>query len=248
MQDFNYDHIAPYYDQLELDSELNQKLVSGLCKFFENHTIKSVWDASCGTGAQCIPLADAGYKVHASDISASMLKHAAAKTKDINFNQGDICSHRVSKVDAVISLYNALGHLNRERLQQALYNVHSQLNTNGFFIGDFDNRMFLETPGILSKDYFLSGQGVLDNKKFQRLTRALPLNNGRYKISDRWLVDKQLFHEADWELQTWTLKELAKMAKACGFKIFSIKNRAFENFENNFERESDSFLIIFQKV
>ena len=249
MQDFNYDHIAPYYDQMELDNELNKKLVAGLCQFFRKNHVNKIWDASCGTGAQTLPLAAAGFDIYASDISQSMLQLAINKAKDtaISFHLGDICDHRTTKVDTVISLYNALGHLSPQKLKMALKNVNQHLDDGGFFIGDFDNRAFLETPGVLTEDFFISGEGLLNDKVFKRLTRAQATSKGRYNICDRWFVNNEVFHEASWELQTWTHKELQALALQCGFSIEQTTTRAFEPVIDNFEQQSDSFLIGFKK-
>jgi len=248
MQPFNYDDIAQYYDQLELDVELNASLVSGLSQIFREHQVKKIWDAACGTGAQSLPLAAAGFEVIASDLSPAMLRCARNKKAlgKVSFSSGDIRNFCPGTVDAVISLYNALGHLSRSDLKKALVNAAGNLRSGGLFVGDFDNRSFLVQEGVLTDQFYMSGEGVLDDKPFKRLTRALIGENGCFEICDRWLVDEELLYEATWDLQTWSQEELEQLATDCGYEIIHALSRGAGELAPKSER--DSFLLIFKKL
>jgi SAM-dependent methyltransferase len=78
----------------------------------------SILDAACGVGTQSLGLADLGYRVTASDVSAGAVDRAraesAARNLSIAFSVADmrtVAHHHERTFDAVIACDNAVPHL-----------------------------------------------------------------------------------------------------------------------------------------
>ena len=246
MKAFDYDGIAKLYDSLELDDSLNQLLLDGLDRVFRNCNVKSIWDASCGTGAQAIPLCEKGYKIVATDLSRGMLQLAKEKAQafDITFDVADMRTYQIPRVDAIISLYNALAHLSRNELSQFFSKLSKEMKSGALFIGDFDNRDYLERNEAIISNFFLSGEGEVDGKSYRRLSRAESQADGLYSMKDRWFLEGVCIHEGIWDLQSWRVNELTSLASATGFAVLGVYSRSMDSLAEDF----DSFLLILQKL
>lgn len=151
-----YDAIAEYYPLFYRDWETQMEREGlGLKSIFRNRGIERILDASCGAGAQAIPLAQLNYQVVAVDPSAGMLRKAqdiAAKYNvldKIQFERGDfLCLPNIVKppFDAVITRGNALPHLLLdEEIEHALRNFYDLLRPGGtLVIGMRDFAPFME--------------------------------------------------------------------------------------------------------
>jgi magnesium-protoporphyrin O-methyltransferase len=67
----------------------------------------SVCDAGCGVGSLSIPLAQAGAKVYASDISEKMIEEARDRAKDVLGNQDNI-TFAVQDLETLSGSYNTV--------------------------------------------------------------------------------------------------------------------------------------------
>lgn len=127
----------------------------GLRTIFRNRGVERILDASCGAGAQTIPLAQLNYKVVAVDPSAGMLRKAQefatryGVADKIQFERGDFFSLPTlvqAPFDAVITRGNALPHLILdEEIEHALRNFYDLLRPGGtLVIGMRDFAPFME--------------------------------------------------------------------------------------------------------
>ena len=84
----------------------------------KKHKVKSVLDLTCGTGSQVFWLAERGFKVTGYDINEKMLEIAKNKAKKknltIKFTKGDMRTIKAGKFDAVLTIFNAIGHLTKK--------------------------------------------------------------------------------------------------------------------------------------
>jgi ubiquinone/menaquinone biosynthesis C-methylase UbiE len=249
LKSFDYDKISHFYDDIEVDSELNQVMLENLDRLFKRRGVSAVWDAACGTGAQALALANLGYKVTASDIGDSMLEQARKKSclGQITFHKGDLCHFHSGSQDAVISMTNVLGHFNVEQVKEALDNVATSLSTGGVYIADFDNRSFLEFPGRIPQGFFVSGKGQVDGQDVQRLTQAKPVKDGIFDMHDRWVSKNETIHEANWDLKSWYYHEIQELIEDAGFNVVSWSDRKFSTVDLKHVERADSLLFIAEK-
>lgn len=117
------------------------------------YNVKTVLDLTCGTGSQVFWLTRCGFTVVGADINAKMLKIAKEKAKiekqDISFIKGDMRTVHVGEFDAVITIFNSIGHLTKSDFENALQNIHGNLKKDGLYIFD-----------IANLNYYLKGKNI----------------------------------------------------------------------------------------
>jgi SAM-dependent methyltransferase len=141
----------------------------GLRTIFRNRGITRVLDASCGAGAQAVPMAQLGFEVVAADPSTGMLRQAVEIAKDyrvrdkIHFVRCDFLDlpqmlKGKPQFDAIITKGNALPHLTEDvEIVQTLRNFYKLLRPGGtLVIGMRDFAPFMEDrpefiPGLVHK-------------------------------------------------------------------------------------------------
>jgi SAM-dependent methyltransferase len=151
-----YDAIAEYYPLFYRDWETQMEREGlGLRTIFRNRGVLRILDASCGAGAQAVPLAQLDFDVVAVDPSPGMLQKAQEIAEQygvegkVQFVQGDFL-HLLDLVsgsfDAVISKGNSLPHLLLDdEIETALLNFYELLRPGGtLVIGMRDFAPFME--------------------------------------------------------------------------------------------------------
>ena len=99
------------------------------------HHVKTVLDMTCGTGSHVFWLAKREFEVTGSDFNTKMLACARDKATQGNLNitllEGDMRTLHVGKFDAVLTIFNAVGHLTKGDFEQAMRNIHGNLKEGG---------------------------------------------------------------------------------------------------------------------
>ncbi len=163
---------AELYDIIHLHGqELTHDTNEMLIGFLQQANARKILDMSCGTGAQCISLYHAGYDVWASDLSIPMLEKAKIKATHyqakINFHQADMRSVALGTFDAILSMYNAIGHLSPADFAATIRNAAAQLTPGGILIFDTFNESKMH---LLPKKPFVDLHTRVGQTTFKRLT------------------------------------------------------------------------------
>lgn len=220
----HYDKEAKYYDAFneENSTEINETIEKILYK----HRVKTVLDLTCGTGSQVFWLIKHGYKVVGSDINTQMLKIAkdqARKQKlDVKFMKGDMRTHRVGEFDAVITIFNSVGHLTQRDFEKSMQNIHANLSNHGLYLFD-----------IFNLNYLLAGDNITKlTIDWQKKSRDTTVRQIQYSTIDHKgvLASYDIYHKqigsnkpkistAFQTLQIYTAKQLQEMLQRNGFKV-----------------------------
>lgn len=100
-------------------------------------------DLIYGTGSQVLWLAKRRYKVTGSDLSPNLLKIAKSKSPKrkikVTLLKGDMRTQQVGRFDAVITIFNAVGHLTKMDFEKSMKNINRNLNKGGLYIFDIFN-------------------------------------------------------------------------------------------------------------
>ena len=118
---FEYQQMPEYFDAHNVNekTEVKNALIE---KLLREQQVKTVLDMTCGTGSQVFYLAARGYEVVGSDFSPALIEMARNKGKNtgknITFLDGDMRVLRVGTFDAIISIFNAVGHLTKKILSK----------------------------------------------------------------------------------------------------------------------------------
>lgn len=246
---YHYDKEAKHYDKF---NEENSKVINTTIeKILKKNCIKTILDLTCGTGSQVFWLAHHGYQVVGSDISQKMLKIAKDKAKQqklaLQFIQGDMRTVKAGLFDAVITIFNAIGHLTKQDFEQALQNINSNLTHNGLYIFD-----------IFNLDYLLHGNNITKlTIDWQTINNGQKVRNIQYSTvnEDGILTSYDLYFQqqssqkvktvkSSQTLQVYKAHDLEIMLQRNGFKVveqLSINGSTFD------KHASDRILVVAQK-
>jgi SAM-dependent methyltransferase len=117
-----YDQLSPFYKYIFQDwnasVERHAGILDGVIREYFGDHVHSILDAACGIGTQTIGLAQKGYQLTASDISAGELEkarnEAASRNFNIDFHLADMRTLDQTfqtKFDLVLACDNAIPHL-----------------------------------------------------------------------------------------------------------------------------------------
>jgi SAM-dependent methyltransferase len=157
-----YDDLADFYHLIFEDWDLSiarqATILGGLLARQLGAGPLNVLDCACGIGTQALGLAQLDHHVVASDLSPAAVRRAKKEARQrnlqIEFHVSDMTNlneiHQ-NRFDAVVTLDNALPHLDPSQLKQAAAAIASKLRPNGLFIGgirDYD-ALIVERPASL---------------------------------------------------------------------------------------------------
>jgi len=159
-----YNSRAASYDAF---NEQNSKVVNEYIeKVLRECQVKTVLDLMCGTGSQVFWLHKAGFTAVGVDINQKMLAVAKQKAKKDNltvrFLKGDCRTTVLEPCDAVITIFNAIGHLTREDFVRTIVNVRKNLQRDGIYVFDIFNTDYLLQDDNMTKltiDKFTTVEG-----------------------------------------------------------------------------------------
>jgi ubiquinone/menaquinone biosynthesis C-methylase UbiE len=220
----HYNEQAEHYDAFnEKSSAAINCVVEGL---LSKHKIKTVLDFTCGTGSQVFWLAKRGYEVVGCDINSRMLRIAKEKAAKGKFNvklcKGDIRSTKVGQFDAVVAIFNAVGHLTKADFEKAMQNVAQNLHRGGLFVFDIFNLDYLLHANNITKltiDWQTS-TGKIKNREIQYSTidseGILASYTTCYGQSG---TAKQTISKSAQTLQVYTTQQLREMLQRNGFEV-----------------------------
>ena len=168
-----YDQLAGDYHLIFADwREAIQRqgdVFDGIIRRQLNGAPLSVLDCSCGIGTPAIGLAERGYRVHGTDISAAAVERARREAEAAGvaatFGVADLRTLDAQvdgMFDIVMSCDNALPHLlSMEDVRLAVHNMRAKLRDGGLFlvsIRDYD-ALIIERPRSTAPRVFDGADG-----------------------------------------------------------------------------------------
>jgi len=250
LKQYNYDEISEIYDDLELGGGSGPIVIDVLDKLFKKYKVKTVLDMTCGTGAQTVELAKLGYKITGSDINKPMLDIAKRKSKGLNIKYyfGDIRDSKYGKFDAIISMFNAIGHLSEKDFEKAINNISKNLKEKGLYVFDIFNLVYMNENFINYK--FIDRAFELKDEKFVRFNKnkinfdkgILRINQEIYKQKG---FEKPEIKKESWDMQIYSKERIEKMLLKNGFKVLSFLDLKGSKLN---EKENLSILTVAKKT
>jgi 2-polyprenyl-3-methyl-5-hydroxy-6-metoxy-1,4-benzoquinol methylase len=232
-----------YFNNNDRESLPMNNLVAAFLQSYRPNC-RSILDMTCGAGSQVFYLTKKGYDVTGSDINVKMLEVAKNKALKLDpslqdrFHVGDMCSVRLGKFDAVISMFNAVGHLTKKDFKNTILNVKSNLNKDGVYIFDIYNADYLRYGNNIAKLTI----DLIENKpggSIARYVQHSDIDNNNilrsYSTSyeDSAEGQRTVLRTAQ-TLQVYTAEELVKILDRCGFNVLEqcgVDRAKFSNIE-----------------
>ncbi|MFI5412619.1 MAG: class I SAM-dependent methyltransferase [Candidatus Micrarchaeales archaeon] len=192
-------------------------------KILKKHNVKNVLDLTCGTGAQVFWLAKRGYKVVGSDLSSVSINVAKKMAKEnkmkIRFLYGDMRNIKVGKFDAVISMFNAVGHLSKSDFEKAMRNVCRNLNDSGLYLFDIINAKSMELNHDVDNTTKINDLMIhkIQLCRIDGRTGVMTMDEVYCKWRDH--KDLEVSKQVRWTMQTYTAEWLKDMLARNGFRV-----------------------------
>ena len=220
-----YQQMPEYFDAHNVSEETEAKnaLIESLLKA---QKVNTVLDMTCGTGSQVFFLAERGYEVTGSDFSPGLIEMARNKAskagKSITFLDGDMRELHAGKFDAVITIFNAIGHLVKTDFEKALRNIHANLKDNGVYVFDIFNLQAITDEVI--NEFKMDIESTVSDTKIRNVQYSeLERRNGFLTSHDHYTILKvglePEIHTNSFSLQIYTAEELQTMLIENGFEI-----------------------------
>jgi len=220
-----YDQLAPYYKFIYQDWEKGlEKQAAVLDQVIRENfgdRIQTVLDVSCGIGTQSIGLAELGYRVTGTDLSADALKIAnqesAARGLLIDFFKTDM--RALDKIyqepfNLILACDNAVPHLlSKKEILKAF---------KGFYQGITEGGGCL----ISVRDYSAMERSEGEIRLVPRLVHRV--KGGRIILFDLWEFEANTYQITTYVLEEYEGKEL-KTNVARGGKYFCIETDELEH-------------------
>lgn len=233
---FEYQQMPEYFDAHNINEQTEAKNAL-IEKLLKEQKVKTVLDATCGTGSQVFYLAERGYEVIGSDFSPALVVQARSKAKRINRNltfiDGDIRNIKIGKFDAVISIFNAIGHLTKIDFEKALQNIHSNLKDGGVYIFDIFNLQAI-TDDVIS-GFAMDVKSIVNGVNIRNIQHSeIDRENGFLISHDHYTISKEEsepeIYTNTFSLQIYTSAELQLMLERNGFKVIDQYDMDGNNF------------------
>lgn len=214
-----------YFDALNIqdDTDLKNSVLENLLRKYEAST---VLDLTCGTGSQVFFLTQHGYKVTGADFSPALLEIARQKAKQNNINvtfiDGDMRTLHVGSFDAVITMFNAIGHLTKVDFEKTIKNIYQNLKPGGLYVFDIFNLAAMTNTVVANLAMYV--QKKIDDTVI-RLVQCSTVDHttGLLTSYDNYTIQKnaekpQLFNN-EFSLQLYTAQKLKEMLEKNGFEV-----------------------------
>ena len=220
-----YQKRPEYFDahNINEDTVTKNAFIESLLK---KHKVKSILDLTCGTGSQVFFLAERGYDVTGADFSPALLEQARNRALrervDVNFIDGDMRTLKVGQFDAVITIFNAVGHLTKAGFEKAMKNIRSNLKNSGLYIFDIFNLDAMTDPVVA--DLAMCVQKEVNGTHIYTIQcSTLDKINGILTSYDHYVLQKNSEKPENFNhkfsLQIYTAKELSEMLAKNGFEV-----------------------------
>jgi len=245
-----YQKMPEYFDAHNINALTKTKnaLIGQLLK---EQKVKTILDMTCGTGSQVFYLTEHGYDVIGSDFSPALLEMARAKAKkldrNITFIDGDMRTLQAGKFDAVISIFNAIGHLTKADFEKTLKNIQANLKDNGIYVFDILNLQAI-TDEIID-DFIMDIEETINGAKIHNVQHSeIDRNTGLLTSHDRYTIQKKGTepegYTNSFSLQLYTAKELRAILDRNGFEIIA----QYDMDGNQFVADKSSSILTVAKV
>ena len=246
----HYDLQAEHYDAI--NEERTQELNQTVFNLLQEHGAKKVLDATCGTGSQVFFLEQHGFEVVGSDYSGAMLAQAKSKAKrqtsSVPFHQADIRTLQLGQFDAVISMFNAIGHLTQNDFFTALASIAQSLNPNGVYIFDIFNLTYLLTDNRITEltiDWLEhEGDTTIRKLQYSTVTPQGVLASHTTSITHRGASAPHHQQESQ-TLQIYARDPIEDMFQNHGMRLHTIVNPDGSPFD---ETRSERMVVVAQKA
>jgi len=219
-----YQELPEYFDahNINEDTESKNRVIE---KILQEHNVETVLDLTCGTGSQVFHLKKCGYTVTGADFSPALLDIAREKAQkdkiDVKFIDGDMRTLKVGHFDAIITIFNAVGHLTKTDFEKVMGNIHENLKDGGLYVFDIFNLEAMTDPVV--DDLAMEVRRTVNDTQIHTVQASrLDKEKGRLTSYDHLTIQKgsgpTKEYRSNFTLQIYKAQELREMLASNGFE------------------------------
>jgi ubiquinone/menaquinone biosynthesis C-methylase UbiE len=240
-----------YFDAFNINNDTDAKNAV-IEKLLREQKVRTVLDMTCGTGSQVFHLIKHGYQVTGSDFSPALLDIAREKARSaklvVTFIDGDMRTLKVGTFDAIISIFNAVGHLTKAGFEKAMRNIHRNLKYGGVYVFDILNLGAMTDELVAGFSYHIHAKHE-DSQMHGVQCSTLDKVHGRLISYNDDIIQKgagiPTHSRSKCELQLYTAQELQEMLARNGFRVLAHYGMEGEAFIHD---KTISILTVAQKI
>lgn len=237
-----YNKLSLFFDAVGSGSKNTVNRVIG--KILKRHRAKTVLDLTCGTGSQVIWLSQHGFNVTGSDYSPALLAKAKARLKaekiKAKLYHGDMRTQKLGQFDAVITIFNAVGHLTKKGFEKAMRNIHRNLKPGGIYVFDIFNLNSFNQDDVSSLD--VNKKARVEDMRvhiYQYSTlnkkKGLLVSYDNYTLLEKDKKPKKF--RVKFPLQIYSARELDAMLSRAGFEVVARHDMTGRQFSDKKTKE-----------
>ena len=220
-----YQQMPEYFDAHNVSEETDAKNAV-IERLLKKQNIRTVLDMTCGTGSQVFYLNQLGYQITGSDFSPALLEQARKRAKeqkiDLTFIDGDMRDLHVGQFDAVITMFNAVGHISKFDFAKTMQNIHGNLKDGGVYIFDIFNLSAITDDVINS--FNMDIQTTKDDTRIHNQQHSeIDRENRLLTSHDHYIITKRgckpEIYTNSFSLQIYTADELKEMLEQNSFEV-----------------------------
>lgn len=243
-----YDEFSEFFDSVNVNINTDEKnaFLSSILKQFN---CKNILDITCGTGSQVFHLLNDGFNCEGSDFSENLISLAKKKNNiGAKFTVGDMRNIQLGSFDAIISIFNAIGHLSKDDFKIAINNIKSNLNNDGIYIFDIINIDALDTDRKIQNLAYHINKQVDDTSFHMMQCSNVDKTNNLLNSYNQYMIqrkdNKPLFYSRSNSLKIYKREELINLLNKEGFNILDIYD--FDT-KKPFTKNTQSMLFVCRK-
>lgn len=235
-------HLNPDHDGASRKPKTINKTVELLKQYIR--PIDTICDFGCGPGLYTNLLSNHAKKVIGVDVSNNSLEYAKSQNDQVEYINLNYIKEKIPhKIDVGYMIYCDFGALPPLSQQQVLSNIHSQLNTGGFFIFDvFSEHHFKQTKELYTVSeeedgFFMSGHSKVTHKVIKYPKLHLTLNYQK-------AVGNRNFEVYNWD-KCYSIEEIKYLLHDNGFELVEYYSDPIGGKQF---KENDVYMLIARKV
>ena len=166
---------------------------------------------------------------------------------DVRFIEGDMRTLQIGCFDAVITIFNAVGHLTKSSFKIAMKNIHKNLKDGGIYVFDILNLNAM-TDSVVADFAWYVHKKINDTQIQTMQCSTIDRAKGILTSYDNYMIqknaDKPNMFKSKFSLQIYTAQELRGMLIKNGFEIVGQYGMQGEDFS---EHKTISILTVAKK-
>ncbi|NQU78196.1 class I SAM-dependent methyltransferase [Candidatus Woesearchaeota archaeon] len=237
-----YNEMAKYVDMTYKEVKDYRQEVGFIIQMFRKHKLrpKLIYDVACGAGNHSRLLMQKGYNVIGADMNPGMIRLARKQVPNLKIFRQDMRNlHMEQKADCIITMFNAINHLeNHSDFEKMIKSYHKNLNKGGLVI--FDT---MWDPNNWIDGFYSVQKYKIENTIIAKSDRSILLSKNRGFVHQVYVVwegksRNAKIMETKWVNFLFDIDKMKRIISKNGFKL-----RIYYNFSTTERKKKNCYYV-----